>query len=79
MNIKRLDKDDYKKLQNPDDDLEINQNQVILRFIDFDFNPDEITAKLGLTPLQLRGKGKIILLGKGRLKKLGSTIIGILN
>lgn len=69
MNIKRLDKDDYKKLQDSVNDLEINQNHVILRFIDFDFNPDEITEKLGLTPLSIARKGEDYFVGKRKVKK----------
>ena len=69
MNIKRLDKDDYKKLKDSDNDLEINQNHIILRFIDFDFNPDEITEKLGLAPLSIARKGEDYFVGKRKVKK----------
>ena len=50
MTYKRLDKKDYKKLMGTADS-ETNQNHLILRFLDFDFDPDLITKKLGLEPL----------------------------
>ena len=69
MNLKRLDKADFKKLQGSDNDLEINQNHVILRFIDFNFNPDDITEKLGLKPLSIARQGEDYFVGKRRVKK----------
>lgn len=41
MSIKRLKKEEYKKLHDSDNESGINQNHVILKFINFDFNPDE--------------------------------------
>jgi hypothetical protein len=67
MNLKRLNKEDYKNLQ--DSEAEINQNHVILRFIDFDFSPDEITDKLGLIPLSIARKGEDYYVGKRKEKK----------
>ncbi|MCW3787379.1 DUF4279 domain-containing protein [Plebeiibacterium sediminum] len=69
MNIKRLDKDDYKKLQGSDNDLEVNQNHVILRFIGFDFDPNEITERLQLKPLSIARKGEDYFVGKRKVKK----------
>jgi len=69
MNIKKLDKADYKQLQDSDNDMEINQNHVILGFIDFDFNPDEITEKLELNPLSIARKGEEYFVGKRKVKK----------
>lgn len=56
MTFKRLDKKDYTKLMGSVDS-KINQNHLILRFIDFDFDPDLITDKLGLAPLSTGQKG----------------------
>ncbi len=56
MTLKRLDKKDYKKLISSADS-EINRNHLILRFLDFDFDPDLITKKLGLEPSSTGQKG----------------------
>ena len=69
MNIKRLNKEELKKIQNSESELEINQNRIILRFIDFDFNPDEISEKLGLKPLSIARKGEDYFVGKRKFKK----------
>lgn len=69
MNKKRLNKSDFNKLQNSDNESEINQNHVILRFIDFDFNPDEITNKFGLKPLSIARQGEDYFVGKRKVKK----------
>ncbi len=69
MNIKRLNKEDYKKLQESETESEINQNHIILRFIDFNFNPNEITEKLRLTPLSTARKGEDYFIGKRKIKK----------
>jgi len=57
MTFKRLDKKDYKKLMGTSNRTEINQNHLRLRFLDFDFDPDLITKKLGLEPLSTGKKG----------------------
>ncbi len=62
MTLKRLDKNDYKKLMGSTDS-EINQNHLTLRFIDFDFAPDLITKKLGLEPLSTGQKGDEYFIG----------------
>ncbi|MFW5804201.1 MAG: DUF4279 domain-containing protein [bacterium] len=49
--------------------MEVNQNYVILRFIDFDLDPDEITNKLGLKPLSIAKQGEDYYLGKSKVKK----------
>jgi len=56
MTFKRLDKKDYKNLMGSSDS-EINRNHLILRFLDFDFDPDLITKKLELEPLSTGQKG----------------------
>ena len=56
MTFKRLDKKGYKKLMGSADS-EINRNHLILRFLDFDFDPDLITKKLGLEPLSTGQRG----------------------
>ncbi len=44
-------------------DKEINQNHLILRFIDFDFSPDLITKNVGLKPLSVGKKGEEYFVG----------------
>lgn len=56
MTFKRLGKKDYKKLMGSTDS-EINRNHLIIRFLDFDFDPDLITKKLELEPLSTGQKG----------------------
>ena len=51
-----LDKNDYKKIMHSADS-EINQNILMLCFLDFDFDPDLITKKLELEPLSTGQKG----------------------
>lgn len=63
--LNRLSGGDFKKLQNS----EVNSNHIILRFIGFDFNPDEITEKLGLIPFSLARKGEDYFVGKNKVKK----------
>lgn len=70
MTFKRLDKKDYKNLMGTKVDSEINQNHVILRFIDFDFNPDEITDKLGLKPLSIARQGEEYFVGPQKVLKI---------
>ena len=50
MTLKRLDKKEFKNLMVENSDSEIYRNHMILRFLDFDFNPDLITQKIGLQP-----------------------------
>ncbi len=59
MNFKRLDKKDYKKLMEKTNDSGINQNHIILSFLDFDFDPDLISEKLGLKSLSNGQKGDV--------------------
>lgn len=69
MTLKRLDKEDFRKIMGASDS-EINQNHVILRFINFDLNPDEITQKLGLEPLSIARQGEEYFVGKQRVPKV---------
>ena len=57
MNFKQLNKEDYKKLMGTSDS-ETNQNHLILRFLDFDFDPDLISKKLQLEPMSSGLKGE---------------------
>lgn len=70
MTFKRLDKKDFKNLMGTKGDIEINKNHVILRFIDFDFNPDEITDKLGLKPLSIARQGEEYFVGPWKVRKI---------
>ena len=70
MTFKRLDKKDYKKLMGAESDSEINQNHVILRFIDFDFNPEVITNKIGLEPLSIARQGEEYFVGSQKIRKI---------
>jgi hypothetical protein len=70
MTFKRLDKKDYKNLMGTNGDSEINWNHVILRFIDFDFNPDEITDKLGLKPRSIARQGEEYFVGPRKVRKI---------
>ncbi|MUP16822.1 DUF4279 domain-containing protein [Ancylomarina euxinus] len=63
MTFKRLDKKDYKNLMGTNGDSEINQNHLILHFLEFDFAPDLITQKLGLQPLSTGQKGEEYFIG----------------
>jgi hypothetical protein len=56
MTFNQLDKKDYKNLMGSTNSG-INQNHLILRFLDFDFDPDLITKKLELEPLSTGLKG----------------------
>jgi hypothetical protein len=51
-------------------DSEINRNFVILRFIDFNFNPDEITEKLGLKPHSIAREGEEYFVGLQKFRKV---------
>ena len=62
MTFKRLDKKDYKKITGSIDS-EINRNHLILRFLDFNFDPDIITQKLGLEPISTGQKGHEYFIG----------------
>lgn len=45
------------------DESEINQNHLIFRFLDFDFDPDLITQKLLLQPFSTGQKGEEYFIG----------------
>ena len=63
MDFKRLDKKDFKTLMGMKNGSEINQNHLMLYFLDFDFNPDLITEKLGLEPHSIGRKGEKYFIG----------------
>ncbi len=48
---------------------EINQNHIILRFIDFDLDPNVVSRKLGLEPLSIARQGEEYFVGKRRVRK----------
>jgi hypothetical protein len=53
-----------------DSNSQLNQNHIILRFIDFDLDPDEITKNLALEPLSIARKGQEYFVGPKRMKKI---------
>lgn len=70
MSLKRLNREDFKKLSGSADSG-TNRNHLILKFIDFDFHPDIITEKTGLQPLSIGLKGEKYFVGKkNQIKKI---------
>ncbi|MCF8373311.1 MAG: DUF4279 domain-containing protein [Bacteroidales bacterium] len=65
-----MKKKDYRKIMGTDSIPKINQNHVILRFIDFDFDPNDITKKLGLKPLSIARQGEEYFVGHKRIRKI---------
>jgi hypothetical protein len=61
MNFRRLTKKDYLRLMG--NNSEVNQNHLIIRFLDFDFSPDLITKKMGLEPTSTGQKGEEYFIG----------------
>ena len=51
-------------------DSQCNQNHVILRFVDFDFDPDYITKKLELKPLSIGRQGEEYFVGPQQICKV---------
>jgi len=70
MTYKRLDKKDYRKIMETDTNSKINQNHIILRFLDFDFNPVFITKKLGLEPHSIARQGEEYFIGHQKVLKV---------
>jgi len=69
MKYKLFDIKDYKNLKGIMKETEINRSHVILRFIDFDFDPDEISNKLGLMPLSIAIQGEEYFAGPQKVSK----------